>query len=351
MDHYKSFDLIIESPNMDVTDRIRNYDRYNVNNVVDNRIESEYKAKHEKREDEIIWDLLRSNGNEEEVNKIHDNEVLKKEFIKNIRENQNVTFPMLDITALQTEFKSVITTKKIPLKYLTGDNTFTDYLRNNIAKNVEEFLQKKIKKDIDADINSRDEILTTFTKFQTTMADTLSDDQSVRTDIEQTINQTRSYKRKRRDNYMRFLVGKSESLKDQSLELNDKNHKYSINLSCVTMNKLVAEIEVDGKKIPAFAGRNLNELLKAIVKSGRIESHKLAAHIAFATLKSMVKMIKANNMNIDVRNANGNLVETRLNDDKLTINEIDKNSHTVSKIFDEDHFKSLKDFNTLDIAL
>ena len=61
--------------------------------------------------------------------------------------------------------------------------------------------------------------------------------------------------------------------------------------------------------------------------------------------------MKANNMNMDVRNASGNLVETRMNDDKLTINEIDDTGRTVSKIFDEDHFKNLKDFNTLDIAL
>jgi hypothetical protein len=48
---------------------------------------------------------------------------------------------------------------------------------------------------------------------------------------------------------MRFLIGRSETLQNQSLELSDMNHSYSINLSCETMNKLVANIEVDGQKI------------------------------------------------------------------------------------------------------
>ncbi len=351
LDVFKPLTISLQSPEMDVTTRQTNYDRYNSNDSVNHRIEAEYNAKREERENELIWEMLRSNGNEWEVNKIYENKTLKSEFIKKIRGNDNVPFPMMDIDALKTEFRDEITTKKIPLQYLVKDNAFTDYLRQNIAKNVEEFLKKKVKKNIDADATLRDEVLTTFTDFQTNMANTLSDDPNVRTDFEQTINQTRSNKRKRRDNYMRFLIWKSDGMQNQSLELNDKNHTYNINLSCVTMNKLVAEIEVDGKKIPSFAWRNLNELMKSIVQSGRIESNKLAAHIAFGALKSMVKMIKANNMNIDVRNANGNIVETRMIDDKLSINEIDGTWRTVSKIFDEDHFKNLKDFNTLDIAL
>jgi hypothetical protein len=64
-------------------------------------------------------------------------------------------------------------------------------------------------------------------------------------------------------------------------------------------------------------------LLKSIVSSGKISSNKLAVHIAFGVVKTMIKMIKANNINMDVRNGNGNLVETRMIDDKLSINEVD----------------------------
>jgi len=354
LDVFKPMTITVQAPKMSQADRQANYDRYNSTNTITDRVQSEYNNKHEARENEVVWELLRANGNEAEINKIYENETLRKEFVKQVRNNGSVPFPMLDIAVLQTEFRDKITddsaSSKVPLQYLINDNAFTDYLRQNIAKNVEDFLKKKVKKNVDGNINLRNEILTTFTKFETNLSKTLWDDPSVRTDAENTLNLARSNKRKRRDNYMRFLVGRSESLKDWSLELNDKNHKYSVDLSCETMNKLVANIEVDGQKI-ALAWRNLKELLKSIVGSGRIESNKLAVHVAFGVVKTMIKMMKANNMNMDVRNASGNLVETRLNDDKLTINEIDNTGRTVSKIFDEDHFKNLKDFNTLDIAL
>lgn len=354
LDMFKTLTINLQAPKMSQLDREHNYNTYNNTNVINNRIESEYNNKHEERENQFIWDLLRANGNEEEINKIYENETLRKEFIKQVRANPSVTFPIMNIGNLQTEFKNKITddseSSKVPLQYLVSDNAFTDYLRNNIPKNVETFLKKKVKKDVDGNIILRNHILTTFTRFDTNLANTLSDDLSVRTDTERTINTARSNKRKRKDNYMKFLIGRSESLKDQSLELVDKKHSYSIDLSCETMNKLVANIEVDGQKI-ALAGRNLNELLKAIVNSWRISSNKLAVHVAFGAVKAIIKMMKSNNMDIDVRNGAGNIVETRLDGDKLMINEIDNTWRTVSKIFDEDHFKNLKDFNTLDIAL
>ena len=354
LDTFKPLTINLQAPKMSQTERQANYNRYNGTNTIDDRIISEYNNKRVSREDEVIRDLLRANWNEAEVNKIYENETLRNEFIKQVRNNTGIPLPMLDIWLLQTEFKNKITdagpSSKVPLQYLISDNAFTDYLRQNIAKNVENFLKKKVKKNIDWDIDLRNNILTTFTKFDTNLSKTLWDDPSVRTDTERTLNIARSNKRKRRDNYMRFLIWRSESLKDQSLELADKKHSYSIDLSCETMNKVVANIEVDGQKI-ALAGRNLNELLKSIVNSGGISSNKLAVHVAFGAVKTMIKMMKSNNMDIDIRNGHGNIVETRINDDKLIINEIDSTWRTVSKIFDEDHFKNLKDFNTLDIAL
>ncbi len=354
LDFFKPLTINMEAPKMSQSDRIRNYDTYNSTNIIDDRIQAEYDNKRKDRENEFIRELLRTNGNEAEVNKIYENETLRKELIDRIHANPGVTFPVLDIAPLKNEFRNKITddsdSSKVPLQYLVSDNAFIDYLRNNIAKNVEDFLKKKVKKDVDGNMTLRNNILTTFTGFQTNMENILRDDASVRTTAESTIGLARTNGRRRRDNYMRFMVGKSESLKDQNLKLNDKDHKYSIDLSCETMNKLVANIEVDGQKI-ALAGRNLKELMRSIINSGRIESNKVAVHVAFGAMKTMIKMMKANNMNIDVRNGAGNLIETKLNDDILTINEVDNTGKRVSKVFDEEHFKNLKDFNTLDIAL
>lgn len=354
IDHYKPFDIIINAPKISQNDRELNYNNYNNNNSIDNRISTEYQNNHEKWENEVIRNILRSNGNEEEVNKIYDNPILRDELIIRLRANNNIQFPIMNIQNLINGFKNSMTSeaRDVPLEFLVSSNAFTDYLRNNIAKNVEDFLKKEVKDNINNNANQpfRNDILTVFTDFQTNIANALWDDPSVRTNAEYTLNSIRSNSKRRRDNYMRFLIGRSETLQNQSLELSDMNHSYSINLSCETMNKLVANIEVDGQKI-ALAWRNLNELLKSIVSSGKISSNKLAVHIAFGVVKTMIKMIKANNINMDVRNGNGNLVETRMIDDKLSINEVDDTWRIVSKIFDEDHFKNLKDFNTLDIAL
>lgn len=356
VDHYKWFDLIINAPTMLQADREQCYDNYNNNWSINNRIQSEYNNKHEWRENEVIRDVLRSNGNETEVNKIHENQTLRDEFMHRLRANNNIQFPMLNLQNLQTEFRTNMTveSRKVPQEYLVWTNEFTDYIRNNIAKNVKDFLKKQVKDNINSSTAqpARNEVLNMFTDFQTNMENTLWDDPNVRNNFQWNLfNINLPRINRRRANYMRFLVWKSENLWNQNFKLTDKKYNYSISLSCETMDKLVANIEVNGKKIPAFAWKNINELMRSIIQSWRIESHKLAAHIAFWSIKTLIKMIKANNMNINVRNWNGNLFETRIDNDKLSIKEVDDTWHTINKIFDEEHFSKLKDFNTLNIAL
>jgi hypothetical protein len=65
--------------------------------------------------------------------------------------------------------------RDVPLEFLVSSNAFTDYLRNNIAKNVEDFLKKEVKDNINNNANQpfRNDILTVFTDFQTNIANAL----------------------------------------------------------------------------------------------------------------------------------------------------------------------------------
>lgn len=182
LDHYKTFNLTINAPQLPLGDRQQAYNNLNQNNTINQRLVAEYSEPHRTTvENEVIWEILRANGNQAEIDKIYNNEQQRDLMIQRIRGIQGL-IPVFPLAQLPAGFMNRITdtNRKVPLQYLVDQAAFTDYLRNNLQEKIREFVKEQIKNAINIPAQ-RNNILRTVMDFQSDVVNEKFDNNDHRT--------------------------------------------------------------------------------------------------------------------------------------------------------------------------
>ncbi len=86
LDHYKTFNLTINKPILDIANREQAYDDLNANNTINTRLAAEYSdPTRTNLENEVIREILRTNGNQTEIDKIYNDPQQRDILIQRIR--------------------------------------------------------------------------------------------------------------------------------------------------------------------------------------------------------------------------------------------------------------------------
>lgn len=317
LDNYKPLTITLNAPVLPLADRqaaYRNLDTALGANTINNRISSVYSANNVTRENEVIRDILKAGGNKEEVEKIYANEELRGRLLERIR-NLPGLIPVLALPTLQTGFASHITdpARKVPAQYLTSVNAFTDFLRNDMEKNIQTYLKDTVKGSIErrtpgaTDQNSRDKVIATFMQFVTDVQNNkLENDDHMQllwaipadepTRHADSFFQRLFGRSSAKNNYTKFFTGREATVDKQVVEIAKKNVNYSLHLKVHGVNKMTATIKLDGVDEPIIIDApNHNTLVKAILareatKDGDSLSRKARCHMAVAAMKALVQM-------------------------------------------------------------
>jgi hypothetical protein len=151
IDHFKPLTLTINAPQIGLAEREQAYNAMNQNQEVNQRITAEYSNRtREEIENDVIWEILRANGNEEEIKQIYDNEEHRNILIQRIRGIQGL-IPVFNQQGLVNGFRQEMTrlNREVPMQNLVSVRAFTDYLRRNLAKNVRDYVREQIHDVID----------------------------------------------------------------------------------------------------------------------------------------------------------------------------------------------------------
>ena len=143
LDQYKTFNLTISTPTLDTADRLISYDNLNQGNAINNRLGSEYnEPRRTILENEIIWEILRANGNQTEIDRIYNNPQQRDLLMERIRSIPGI-IPLFPLNQLQNGFRNEMTrlTRNVPIQHLVSINAFTDYIRNNLDQNMTNYVR------------------------------------------------------------------------------------------------------------------------------------------------------------------------------------------------------------------
>jgi len=387
LDNYKPLTLTINAPTLSQSDREQAYESVNKalgDNTVHNRINSVYTANNKDRENEVIRNILRSGGNQEEVDKVFNDPKLKELLVERFRALPGLV-PVFAANQLVSWFKThmVDENRQVLPQYLTDINAFTDYIRNNMENNIQEYLKDQIKTTIENRstswwVNNRDKIISTFMQFQTDVANNKLDNNDHMQILQNLPNEKPQWqpngfwqrvfgRRSNRNNYTKFLVGKTAEVSNQEVEMHDKTIKYGIKLNVAGVNKMSVSIDIDGEDEPLIIdAANHTQLIQAILsrastKSGEPMWKKVRCHMAISTIKALVKMSPVSLH----RSFNGQIVatdhnrydvdrlETMVKGDNLImrancISDDTNRTRTNRVIFDEARFKSMHNVDELE---
>jgi len=387
IDNYKPLTLTINAPVLSQSDREKAYDTVNNalgSDTIQNRLRSTYTANNKDRENAVVRDILRQWDNKEEVDKVFNNPKLKELLEERLRGIPGLV-PVFPVTQLVTWFKTHMSdvNKQVPTQYLTDINAFTDYIRNNMEKNIQDYLKEQVKDSIEKRwqnnwVNNRDKIISTFLEFQTDVANNKLDNndhmqilQNLPT--EQPQGQPNGFfhrlfgRRSNRNNYTKFFVGKTAEVDNQEVEMHDNTIKYGIKLHVAGVNKISASINIDGEDEPLIIdAANHTQLIQAILSRASTKSwepmwKKARCHMAVSAIKALVKMspvwlhraFSGQVVATDRNSHNVDRLETVINNDNLIMraNCISQNvNHTRTNrvIFDEARFKSMHNVDELE---
>lgn len=378
IDHHKPIHLEIARPTLAQRDREDAYDR--LMPPMDERIEAEYTDRYrENLENEAIWNILREWWNEAEVNAIYDDETRRNLCIDRIRNALIWNFPLLAIGNLQTGFRWDMTRedRDVPVQYILNQNAFQNYVRQSIPNNLRDYASAQILNNARA---HRDDILNEFLEFQTAVANNRVDNNDNLAILAQVPGdnawpqwhpnnwlQRISRRRSRKNNYTKFFQWRSANLENQTLETEDVNINYWVNVEVLWVNRIVATINIDGKEEPEIIeAANHDRLItwilnRANTKDGEPLNRKLRCNIALSVLKAMVMMspqrLSREIPNTGFMDARWNLVfcdriEAFIRWENLVlrgwaVNQATRVRQNVT-IFDENNFKSLHDVYALE---
>jgi len=377
IDHHKPIHIEITRPTLVRADREAAY-----NSLVppmNDRITAEYTDRYrEELENEAIWKILREWWNDAEVNEIYNNETRRNMLINRIRERLMGHFPFLAIGNLQTWFRTDMTRedRDVPVQYLLNQNAFQNYVRQNFPSNLRNFASWQINTNANV---YRDDIFQEFLDFQTEISNNPKDNLDNLRALAQVPDdanwpqshpdsrwQRIRWERSRRNNYTKFFKWRSANLDNQTLDTEDWEIKYWVNIECTWVNKIVATINIDWKEEPEIIeAANHDRLItwilnRANTKDGEPLNRKLRCNIALSVLKAMV-MMAPQKLNREIAPTNftdarwNNIICDRIEAGivwwNLRIRWVNVNGARVRTnvpIFDENQFKSLHDIDMLE---
>lgn len=381
VDHFKPLRLSINGPILSTIERENAYDALNTGGVFANRVASAY-TDHErtKYENESFWNILRSGGNEAEIDAIQQDPAKSKMLIQRIRTSLAARLPVLAIPYLQSQFRADMTRmdREVPAQYLLNATVFSDYLRQNLDERVSNFIKDEVTRSINADPGLKNAIIQTLISFQSDInhdkadmndmqfTDTLSA-LSWRGKTPQPLNDSGWFgrifrRRSNKNNYTKFFKGRSQRIENQHVNTEDGDVAYSLQIEGKGINKFVATIEIKGKDEPLIIDASHPTALVAAIlrivhtKDGEPLKRKVKTHMAIDALKALVMMSPQHLIRqIPLISINGEYcdrLETFVQWNNLIMRgaRVDPNTRvrTNTVIFDEQKFKNLN--NVYDLS-
>lgn len=308
LDHFKTLNITINAPQLPLADRQLAYTNLNQWGAIDNRLAAEYSEPHRTTiENDTIWEILRANGNQTEIDKIYNNQQQRDLLIERIRNIPNL-IPVFGLPLLQAGFTNEMTriNRSIPVQYLVSPNAFTDYLRNNLEENVKGFVRGEIRTAIN-NTAQRNNILRTVLDFQSDIInDKLDNNDHMRLDQNipdprpqghpNTLWQRLIRRRSNRNNWTKFLDGRESQSFEDKLETNEWELSFDLKVAVHGINKIVITINIKGEDEPIILDtRDINEMTHMILrleatKTGEPISRKLRCRMALSAVKAVVSM-------------------------------------------------------------
>lgn len=308
LDHYKTFNITINAPQLAIADREQAYNDLNVGNTVNTRLTAEYSdPTRTNLENEIIQEVLRANGNQAEIDRIYNNPQQRDILIERIRAIPNF-IPVFTIQQLQWWFRAEMTriNRNVPVQYLINRNAFTDYLRNNLEENVRTFVRTQIRNEINNSAD-RNNVLRMVMDFQTDVINEKFDNNDHMV-LDQRIPHTNPEwhpntrwqrllrRRSARNNWTKFMDGRESKSFNDTLETNEGQLGFDIKVAVQGVNKIVATINIKWEDEPIIIDtKDVNELTHMILrleatKTGEPINRKLRCHMALSAVKAVVSM-------------------------------------------------------------
>lgn len=313
LDNYKTFNITINAPQLSATDRQQAYNELNQNNnqglpTVNARLAAEYSdANRTNIENEVIREILETNWNKAEIDKIYNNEQQRNLLVERIRGILN-PMPIFSQQQLETGFMNnmIDINKKIPVQYLVNKEAFTDYLRNNLEENVKKFVRGEIKTAINT-TPQRNNILRTVMNFQSDIINDKLDNNDHRT-LDQNVPNIRpqghpnslwqrlTRRNSNRNNWTKFFDGRESKSFEDKLETNEGELGFDLKVAVHGVNKIVITINIKGEDEPIILDtKDVNEMTHMILrleatKSGEPINRKLRCRMALNAVKAIVSM-------------------------------------------------------------
>jgi hypothetical protein len=310
LDHFKTFNLTLNKPSLLLTDREAAYDELNTEDdkAIDKRLIAEYSdPTRTNLENEVIWEILRANGNQTEIDKIYNDPQQRDILIQRIRTIPDF-IPVFETRNLLTGFKIEMTkdTRNVPVQYLVSKQAFTDYLRLNMTENVKTYVKTQIKNEINNSAD-RNNVLKMVMNFQ---ADIINDkldnndhmvlDREIPKNSPQWHPNTRWQRllkiRSNRNNWTKFMDGRESKSFNDTLETEKGQLGFDIKVAVQGVNKIVTTINIKGEDEPIILDtKDVNEMTHMILrleatKTGEPINNKLRCRMALNAVKAVVSM-------------------------------------------------------------
>ncbi len=309
LDHFKPINITINAPYLSEDERIQAYNNLNNNNqTINTRLAAEYSDPHRTNiENEVIREILRENGNQAEIDQIYNNEYQRNILIQRIRNIPNL-IPIFSVQNLQWRFRTEMTRldRNVPLQYLINQNTFTDYLRNNMNENIRNYVRREIRNAINTTAH-RNNILRTLMNFQSDLINNkLDNDDHIR--LDQHIPQDRPQQHpntrwqrllginSHKNNWTKFFDGRESKSFEDKIETQERELKFDRKVAVLGVNKIVTTINIQGEDEPIILDtRDVNEMTHMILrleatKTSEPINRKLRCRMALNAIKAIVSM-------------------------------------------------------------
>ena len=381
LDQYKTFNLTISTPTLDTADRLISYDNLNQGNAINNRLGSEYnEPRRTILENEIIWEILRANGNQTEIDRIYNNPQQRDLLMERIRSIPGI-IPLFPLNQLQNGFRNEMTrlTRNVPIQHLVSINAFTDYIRNNLDQNMTNYVRWEIRTAINTSTH-RNNIIRTVMEFQNNIVENTLDNNDHRV-LDQAILDTRpqwhpnnrwqriTRRRSDKNNWTKFLDGRESSGLTDTLETNEGELGFNLKVAVQWVNKIVVTININGEDEPIILDtRDVNNMTHMILrletnKSGEPINRKLRCRMALNAIKAIVSISPTTlhrqyQWNIDAVDGHSYAVDrisARIHGENLLVrwscaNHVNR-QRVNHVIFDEQRYKWLHNIHELETGM
>ncbi len=318
LDTYKTLRLTLQAPQLAWANtanptgagspRAAAYTNLNIGWAINTRLAAEYSDPNRTTlENDVIWTILRENGNQAEIERIYNNEQQRNILIQRIRGIPGL-IPIFPLPHLQTGFlyEMIREDRNIPVQYLINQQAFADYLRLNMNENVTTFVRTQIRNGINTTAQ-RNNILRMVMDFQSDIINNRLDNNDHNT-LDLSISNLRpqahpnnrwqrlTRRNSNKNNWTKFLDGRESKKFEDKLETNEGELGFDIQVAVHGVNKIVTTINIKGEDEPIILDtRDVNEMTHMILrleatKSGEPINRKLRCRMAMNAVKAIVSI-------------------------------------------------------------